>query len=128
MAMFFIVPMLNDFRANKLVHKLMEYPWPPDSKVVEMHAYAGNFAGTGDGIEYFGALLVKSDLDIDEMTKHYAAYTDIIVKKQDGQQIKAVSGKNYNFRTNVSNGNYYIVYTFGYNKNPIFNFFDFRGI
>ncbi len=121
----FTIPAVNDIRANRIVHELTEYHTPPNSKVVEMCAYSGKLIGNGDGMDYFGAILIKCDAEFDEVKQNYAN-SGFSVEKQESRLIEQLDKKTY-FKTNITGGNYYIVYKLKWAENPLFWVFDLRG-
>lgn len=122
---FLIIPAVNDFRANKIVHELTEHPLPPNAKIIEMYSAAGKLVGNGDGMDYFGAILIQSDVGYATVKQNYAA-SGYFVEKQDGQLIKQTDKKLY-FKTGITGDNYYIIYKSKWEENPLFWVFDIRG-
>ena len=123
---FFAVPAINDMRAKKLMHTLFVGSIPgTNTHIAEMCHYAGKLVGNGDGMDYFGAILIQSDATLDELKQHYASL-GISVEAQDGQLIKQLD-KKYYFKTNITGNNYYIIYKLDYTDNPVFWIIDIRG-
>lgn len=68
--------------------------------MVEEFSQARKLIGCGNGMQFFGAILIKSDLSLEEIDSHYSAYRDVEWE--------------------------YIVYSWGDGMSPFRNF-DLRG-
>lgn len=136
---FFIsVPFVNDYIADKVSMKLYKIPLPDDTEFVERQFMAGKLTGSGNGMEYLGVILIKSELSLKELKKYYSDYykeneldfIDFGVKRQNGKEVKIVEHGSYSFDSDVEDNNYYIVYAWGKEGedfNSIFYEFDLRG-
>jgi len=83
--------------------------------------------GNGNGIQYLGAVLIKSELSIDELKDFYSKNKDLIVEEQIGQQIEFIDHDELSFEHNFDeNANYYIIYSWG-NGNELLKAIDMRG-
>ena len=122
------VPIANDFSARQTADDIASLPLPQNTRIVERFSRAGNMVG--NGMQFFGAVLLESDLSLEELEKHYAAYREkdwyYNVEVQDTQKINAIDHGYRSFKTDVSNGNFYIVYSWGDGISP-FRDFDVRG-
>ena len=116
------IPLSND-RAAENIAKQLESSSPADTVIIESVSKAGKLVGNGNGMQYFGAVLIKSDLTPDELSDFYS---DAIVKKQTSQKIEAVEHGQMSFETVIDGDNYYIVYKFGDSSLPFANL-DIRG-
>ena len=126
---FFIsVPVVNDISAAKTEKQLSQIELPEKTEIVETLSKAGKFTGNGNGMQYFGAILIKSELSLDELDGYYSDKDRrIVVEEQDSQEIEHIEHGEINFKTPVSaDGNYYIVYLYG-DGPELFAELDIRG-
>ena len=98
-----------------------------------MVSKAGKLVGSGNGMQYFGAILIKSELPLDELDRYYSQYRQdewsYIVEPQSESEIKAVEHKTLEFSKlrDVSDFDaYYIVYSWGESDFPLADL-DIRG-
>ncbi len=91
---------------------------------------AGKLDGNGNGMQYFGAILIKSDLSLEELDAYYSGFRknewEYLVAEQDNEKIKQVEHDNLSFSNIESDGNYFIVYSWG-SGDEFFEYFDIRG-
>lgn len=111
------VPVINNAVALGVEKKLKKIPLPPDTEVVESISKAGKLVGSGNGMQYFGAILIKSDLSAQELDEHYQAYRtgqfDCLIEPQLSHDIRAVENCELTFRHTEYGIGYYVVYTWG---------------
>ena len=123
-------PIVNDKVAEKLAKELVALPLPNNTEFIESIHKAGKLVGNGNGMQYFGAILIKSELSLDELKEYYLEYTDsewkCIVENQVTTDIGIMEHTKLSFQTDVNGNNYYIVYSWG-NNNTIFHELDIRG-
>ncbi len=110
------VPIANNAVAMGVAREMEALSLPADTTLLESTSLAGRFADTAGSVQYFAALLVKSDRPIEELRAHYAQYnTDMIVtyrvEPQSGQKITVLVGAGLSFRETVGEEDCYIVYT-----------------
>ncbi len=118
---------VNDLHAKKVADGLAALPLPENTRIAEQKSIADKLWGSGNGMDYFGALLLESELSLEELQAHYA---DSVVKKQSGQRIEVIEHGNYVFKTEVSSDGYYIVYALGGRNSPLIELYaelDLRG-
>lgn len=125
---------INDIIAANIVKGLTQNPLPEKTEIIEEKAVAARMCGNGDGVQYFGALLLKSDLTLDELRAYYSQFSDSddcnVVDHQYGKDIKQnelPALQTVSFNKDIDDDNYYILYTWG-NYNGIFKYLDIRGI
>lgn len=121
---------VNDHVAKEIVKELEKIPLPDHTEYIESVNKAGKLVGCGNGMQYFGAILIKSELSMEELKAHYANYAEkeweCVVENQIGTDINVVDDPFLSFETDVQGDNYYIVYTWGDND-TIFYDLDIRG-
>lgn len=125
------IPIVNDASASKITEELQEIPLPEKTEYIEAVSKAGKMTGNGNGMQYFGAILVKSELPVEELDGYYSAYRerewDCVVEEQAGQEIACIEHGTLSFETDLSEGEqYYIIYSWG-SGNELFAELDIRG-
>lgn len=125
-----LAPFMNNRVAEQVAEDLQSIPLPEKTELVEVQSAAGKLVGNGNGMQYFGAILIKSELSLATLEAYYAGYAkeewECIVEKQDNKAIQVTEHGNLNFETEINSEDFYIVYSWGSNDS-IFNEFDLRG-
>lgn len=70
----FIGPMLNDAFASSVEKELSSLKLPPETEIIETASYCGNTSGTGNHVEIWAGLLIRSDLKEEEIIEFYKDY------------------------------------------------------
>ncbi len=122
----------NDKAAQNIVEEIKSIPVPDNTSIVEEISDAGKLSGNGEGMQYFGAVLLKSELSLEELQTYYGKYSESkysnIVACQEGNRVKVVEHKDLQFKTEIGKDNdYYIVYTWG-DYDGVASELDLRGI
>ena len=116
------IPIINNAIALGIEGDLKRIPLPADTTVVESTSVAGKLTGNGNGMQYFGAVLLKSERSLDELYDHYRPYRqgldDCLIELQTDATIRPRGevmhgASSLSFRTDVQGGGYYILYTWG---------------
>lgn len=116
------IPMINNAIALSIEGDLKQLPLPQDTVVIESTSAAGKLTGNGNGMQYFGAVLLKSDLTLEELYDHYRPYreglSDCLVERQSDAAVRPRGeimhgASTLSFRTAVEGEGYYIVYSWG---------------
>lgn len=126
---FFIsIPVVNNVCADNVRKTLLEIPLPEQTEIVGSVSNAGKFVGNGNGMQYLGAILLKSQLNLEEVKKHYSLYgehaDECIV--EEGTSISfdmLVVSFSVETKEDVQ---YYVVYSWGDGITP-FSELDIRG-
>ncbi|MCH5256021.1 MAG: hypothetical protein J1D87_01960 [Lachnospiraceae bacterium] len=130
--LFFVsCPIVNDISAEDLVKNIESIPLPENTQVVEKLSRAGKLVGNGNGMQFFGVVLLESKLPLEELEEYYSSYRktqwDYIVEIQKTPYIDIIENGSLSFKTDMSNEKrYYIVYSWGNGISP-FRDFDLRG-
>lgn len=123
-------PVVNDNTAKETANELLDIPLPDHTEFVETVYKAGKLVGNGNGMQYFGAILIKSELPLEELKEYYLSFSEneweCIVEKQTGTDIKVIEHGRLTFKTDIEGDNYYIVYSWGEND-AVFGEWDIRG-
>ena len=125
-----VCPFINNAVAKDIVKEMKEKPLPDKTIVVEQKSLAGHMSGNGNGMQYFGALLLKSDLSLEELQAYYSKFSEnewaYVVKEQSDSEIKEITNWTAKFETSIDSDDYYILYTWG-DYNGFASEFDLRG-
>ena len=98
---------VNDHIAGGLEKRLLSCPLPQDTELLESVSVAGKMLGAGNGMQWFGILLVRSGLSADELTEWYRdkavpeeAADEIYVFKQESASVFGYSSPAFRFVPN----------------------------
>jgi hypothetical protein len=119
---------VNNYSANNVEQELLRIALPDNTEMIESLSIAGKVVGNGNGMQYFGAILIKSEHTLDELFDYYSNKLEgILVKEQKSKEIEFTHG-DVSFSSNIDEeeGNYFIVYLFGDGIFP-FSELDIRG-
>ena len=124
------IPLINNYTAYKVERALCEIPLPEEAELIESLSQAGKLTGNGNGMQYFGAILIRSDLSLEELETYYSDYRsnewEYLVEIQEGQSIKEIEHKALQFSEEIEDSGYYIVYSWG-SGNSLLDELDIRG-
>ena len=122
------IPLVNNSSAKKIEKQLVEIDLPDNTEIIESLSKAGKLVGNGNGMQYFGAVLIRSEKTLDELSAYYSQkYMNMIVEEQKTQEIQCIEHGKISFKTHISDAeDYYIVYLFGAGISP-FSELDIRG-
>lgn len=124
------IPVSNNCIAKETAKIVNDLPVPEKTKYVESVSLAGKLVGNGNGMQYFGAILINSELSLDQLSEYYKGYSNqtskFTVENQKDQKVQVVEHKNLSFKTDIKTDNFYIVYTWGSNDG-LFDELDIRG-
>ena len=82
LAAFVSVPVYNNYCAYNVEKMLCETPLPEQTELIEAISQAGKLTGNGNGMQYFGAILIKSELSLEELDAYYLWKAKIRYLKQ----------------------------------------------
>ena len=124
------IPLINNHTAYKVEKTLCEIPLPEETELIESLSQAGKLTGNGNGMQYFGAILIRSDLSLEELDAYYSRYRsnewECLVKIQEGQSIEGIDHGTLQFAEEIKDRGYYIVYSWG-SENSLLDELDIRG-
>ena len=124
------IPLLNNYTAYKVERALCEIPLPEEAELIESLSQAGKLTGNGNGMQYFGAILIRSDLSLEELDDYYSDYRsnewECLVETQEGQSIEVIDHETLQFSEEIKGSGYYIVYSWGSRKS-LLDELDIRG-
>lgn len=117
-----IVPVINNAIALGIEKDLKAISLPERTEIIESTSVAGKLIGNGNRMQYFGAVLLKSELTLDELQRHYAPYRqglfDCLLEPQLSSEIRPAGdtirgASDLSFRESIQEEGYYILYTWG---------------
>ena len=125
------VPIVNNITAATVLSDIKNIPLPENTEYVDGVSAAGKFTGNGNGMQYFGAMLIKTDLSLDELNSYYSDYREnefrLLIEKQESGEIAVIEHGSLVFESELSQDeNYYIVYSWG-DGIDLFADLDLRG-
>jgi hypothetical protein len=124
------IPFINNRSAYEVEEMLCETPLPEGTELIESLSRAGKLTGNGNGMQYFGAILIWSDMSLEELNTYYSDYRsnewEYLVEVQEGQDIEVIDHDTVQFSEEIKDGEYYIVYSWG-NGNSLLEQLDIRG-
>ena len=68
-----VITVVNDNTAADLEKTLVSLPLPENTVFVESLSKAGKLVGNGNGMQYYGAMLISSELSLKELKEYYAS-------------------------------------------------------
>lgn len=107
-----VVPIVNNAIALGVEKDLKKLSLPEKTELVESTSLAGKMIGNCNGMQYLGAILIKSDLSLDALQAYYADY-DGTVEPQLNADVRVAMNKELSFRHAEYGVGYYIVYRWG---------------
>ena len=130
LAAFVSVPVYNNYCAYNVEKMLCETPLPEQTELIEAISQAGKLTGNGNGMQYFGAILIKSELSLEELDAYYSDYRssewEYLMEVQKGQFVEMLEHGGLQFSEKIKGNNYYIVYSWG-SGNSLLREMDIRG-
>ena len=126
----------NNCIADKIEKDLVKYQMPSGTELVDSISVANKLTGNGNGMQYMGAILVKSSLSAEELFEYYESSFDYIeVRKQENKTLD-FDHLSYNFSKfpEAQDGSYYSIICWDSNRKELvgeylsdFLDFDIRG-
>lgn len=112
------IPLVNNLTAIQVKNRLEKLPLPENSIQIDSLSNAGKMTGSGNGMQYLGAILVQSDLSSEELESHYSQFRvnqwDCLLVEYYGGQLEFIDIGRLYFSTELDpTKNYYVVYSWG---------------
>lgn len=127
------IPFINNYIAYSIKKDLIRLSLPDKTEILDAVSSARKLVGNGNGMQFFGAILIKSELNLDELNNFYSEYREnewsYIVEKQASNHIDFIDHGDVTFKALNADeklNNYYIVYTWGDSNYPLSDL-DLRG-
>lgn len=130
------IAITNNCIADKIEKDLLKYQMPSDTELVDSVSAANKLTGNGNGMQYMGAILVKSALSAEELREYYDSDFDYIeVRKQENKTLDfELLSYNFSKFPEAQDGSYYSVICWDSNRKELvgeclsdFLDFDIRG-
>lgn len=123
-------PIKNNIEAKKVADALKAYDLPEGTQLLDSVSAAGKLVGNGNGMQYFGAILIKSELSLEELKEYFGKLASDefqnIVEKQETGTIDFIEHADLSFDADCDYENTYIVYSWG-DYSGLASEFDLRG-
>lgn len=113
------IVLMNNEIANRTTEELANTQLPENTEIVDTISIAGKVSGNGNGMQYFGAVLLKTNLSEEELDTYYQQYrgnsSKFLIKKQETEKIEVIDKPGYYFQTfnEEDKEKYYILYSYG---------------
>ena len=122
------VPVVNDAAAREVETELLSLPLPAGTERIDSTAQAGRLVGNGNGMQYLGALLIRSDQSLEQLRSFYRAYDDpaVAVIPTTGTEIGEFHGAS-GFLARAGEAGTFIVYAWGDGPGWFYEDVDLRG-
>lgn len=120
-----VITVVNDSTAAGVERELVSLPLPEKTVFVESLSKAGKLVGNSNGMQYYGAMLISSELSLHELQEYYGEY-DCKVYRIDYPRIDIDHG-DLRFKTEPLPDNAYMVEKWGESPSWFFAEFDIRG-
>lgn len=127
-----VVPAANNFIAYRIKKDLERCPLPEGAELCASVSAAGKLDGNGNGMQYLGAILIRSHSNLQDIRSHYTKFRtgpwDHLVREQRGNRVDIIEHQDISFDILMyENDTYYIVYTWGTAVSDFLVFADIRG-
>lgn len=105
----------NNTIANNIEKELKSYPLPVNTQIADSISATGKLTGNGNGMQYFGALLISTELDEEDIIRYYQVYSkNIRIEKQETEKIVCEPiHSELTFDNFDQSKNNYIIYSWG---------------
>jgi hypothetical protein len=122
------VPVVNDATARDVEAALLSRPLPGGTERIDSTAQAGKLVGNGNGMQYLGALLIRSGQSLEQLRSYYRAYDDpaVTVISTTGTEISEFHGAS-GFLDRPGEAGTFVVYAWGHGPGWFYEDFDLRG-
>lgn len=124
-----VVAAANDAAARDIETQLRDAPLPGDAEVLDSTSLAGKLSGNGNGMQYLGAILIRSDQTASELQEFYDAQAvaeDLWVEVTTGDGLSGLH-RTPGFLGGPAEPGTYIVFSWGDGPGEPFESFDLRG-
>lgn len=143
-----IITIGNDGFARGIAKEVKQVSLPSETEIISTKSIADKIVGNGNGMQYLGVVLIKSNTSLHDLEEYYIDY-DILVYSVDGTKIDKTDREKTAVKASVEwmpidktvvekiafkelenltdFSNYYVLYKWGRRENPDFWDFDLRG-
>ncbi len=114
----------NNSIAEKIEKHLVSYELPTNTKLVDSISVAGKLTGSGNGMQYMGAILVDSDLSKDALEEYYSSKFDYIeVNEQKTVNLDFIQNVSFNADIESGDTTYYSIICWDGDRRAMFGDF-----
>lgn len=113
--LYFAIVIANNTISSNIKKELKSYPLPVNTEISDAVSVSGKLVGSGNGMQYFGAILISTDLDKTDIEHYYKLYSnEIKIEEQKSEKIvcDSINTDKY-FKNFEKEKNHYIVYRWG---------------
>lgn len=108
------IPIANNIRLYSIESKIVNSKMPENTEMLEKQSICGKLNGNGNGMNYLATILIKSDLSIENLEKHFFNYN--VIKQENKKFTDSILEHGAIEYTRVSNEKdftkYYVVYSY----------------
>lgn len=124
-----VVQARNDAVAHEVETALLDTPLPADAELVDSMSVAGKLSGNGNGMQYLGVLLIRSDETLSELQTFYSAQSLDNAPSIEVATPESLNGlhKTPGFLGETGEPRTFIVYAWGMDPGWPFSDSDLRG-
>lgn len=115
----------NNSIADNIEESLVSCELPQGTELVDSLSVAEKLTGNGNGMQYMGAILITSDLSIEQLKEYYSKkFDDVKIENQDSSKIKSIN-KDVRFEnfSKTDGKTYYSVISFDDNRKETYSGF-----
>lgn len=124
------IPIVNDYCAYMVEKELCATPLPENTQLIDSVSKAGKLTGNGNGMQYLGAILIQSELTMEQLDSYYSRYREneweYLVTVQTSRDLSFIELDQLRFSQEVTADGYYIVYSWGKGI-KLYEMLDMRG-
>lgn len=124
------IPIVNDYCAYMVEKKLCAAPLPENTQLIDSVSKAGKLTGNGNGMQYLGAILIQSELTMEQLDSYYLHYREneweYLVTVQTDRDLSFIELDHLRFSQEVTADGYFIVYSWGKGI-ELYEMLDMRG-
>ena len=114
----------NNSIADKIEKDLVSYELPTNTKLIDSLSAAGKLTGSGNGMQYMGAILVDSDLSKEELKEHYSSEFDYIeVNEQETVNLDFIQSVSFDADIKLGDKTYYSIICWDDDRKEMFGDF-----
>lgn len=101
----------NNAIADRIEKRLLFCELPQNTELVDSLSIAGKLTGSGNGMQYMGSILVRSELDKEQLKEYYGSRFEFVqVEKQETAELRFIrSGYSFKNFPKENEGLYYSV-------------------
>lgn len=128
LALIVTAPLVNNYTAKTIARRLAETPLPPETELCGSLSAAGKLTGNSNGMQFFGAVLIRTGLTEEQLEEHYAPMRkeewQYQIEPQTGPAVSAIEhgGRRFSALEEVQDfRGYFIVYSWGTSGYPFQN-------